>query len=152
MEEAGGDAVHGGPSYHNAVVSDTVVSDTAPIWHHARMKIPALAFALLAPAALAASPENGKPRDFSHAIKAGGIAEECLRLPAGKSRRFEWASDGPVDFNIHFHAGDKVTYPVKLNGQAKGGGRFTASSAEDYCWMWSAKSPATVTGSLGPEE
>ena len=107
---------------------------------------------MLAPAALAASNPDGKARDFSHAMKAGGVAEECLRLPAGKSRRFEWSADGPVDFNIHFHVGKDVTYPVKLNGQAKGGGRFTAAATEDYCWMWSSKSPAAVTGRLGPEE
>lgn len=120
------------------------------------MRLPALALALLAPAAfaaLAATPTGGgKARDFSHTLKAGGIAEECLHLPAGKSRRFEWSSDAPVDFNIHFHRGNDVTYPVKLNGQRKGGGRFTAPAGEDYCWMWTAKSASTVTGSLGAEE
>jgi hypothetical protein len=117
------------------------------------MRPAALAFALLASAAQAAPMDDGgKARDFSHELKPGGLAEECLHLAAGKSRSFQWASDGPVDFNIHYHQGDKVTYPVKLNGQKKGGGRFTARAGEDYCWMWSAKAPAKVTGNLGPEE
>lgn len=117
------------------------------------MRLPALFLALLAPAALAASSnDGGKAREFTHDMKSGGIAEECLRLDAGKSRRFEWSADGPVDFNIHFHQGDKVTYPVKVDGRKKGGGRFTASLGEDYCWMWTAKGPAKVTGKLGPEE
>ena len=51
-----------------------------------------------------------------------------------------------------FHRGDNVTYPVKLNGQEKGRGRFTAKAGEDYCWMWTARRPTRLTGSLGPEE
>ena len=117
------------------------------------MRLSILALAFIAPAVLAASPDDGgKARAFSHTLKPGGIAEECLRLEAGRSRRFEWTSDGPVDFNIHYHQGDKVSYPVKVNGRAKGGGKFTASAGEDYCWMWTAKAAATVTGKLGPEE
>ena len=91
-------------------------------------------------------------RTFEHTLPPGGIAEECVHLEAGKSRTFEWASDGPLDFNIHFHAGAQVTYPVKLGNQKKGQGKFTASAGEDYCWMWTAKFPTTLTGKLGPEE
>ncbi len=69
-----------------------------------------------------------------------------------RSRAFEWQSDSPVDFNIHYHQGDKVTYPVKANKQREGKGRFTAAAGEDYCWMWSTKFPARITGRLGPEE
>ncbi len=112
-----------------------------------------LAAVTLAPAVPAAAAENGNgARRFEHALKAGDIAEECVRLEKGRSRAFEWKSDVPVDFNIHFHQGDKVTYPVKADGQAKGQGRFKAAIGEDYCWMWTARSPARVTGSLAAEE
>jgi len=117
------------------------------------MRLPALALALLAPAVLAAPADTGgKAREFVHDLRPGAIAEECLRLEGGRSRAFEWTADGPVDFNIHFHQGDKVSYPVKLNAQRKGGGRFTANSGEDYCWMWTARVRAKVTGRLGPDE
>ncbi len=121
--------------------------------HRDSMRPFAFALALFAPAAIAASVAGDPgPREFSHALKAGGIAEECLRLEAGRSRTFEWASDAPVDFNIHFHKGDQVAYPVKADGQRKGRGRFTASAGEDYCWMWTARDAARVTGKLGPED
>ena len=117
---------------------------------------PALALTLLAATNLAAAADpkgdGGAARPFVHSLKPGGIAEECLRLEAGRSRRFDWTADGPVDFNIHFHQGDKVSYPVKVNGQRKASGRFTAPSGEDYCWMWSAKAHAKVTGVLGAQE
>jgi hypothetical protein len=119
-----------------------------------RLALPALAIALaFPPPAVPASPkEDPGARAYTHVLKPGGIAEECLRLEAGRSRTFAWTSDAPVDFNIHFHRGDAVTYPVKLNGQRRGGGRFTAGAGEDYCWMWSAQGAATVTGTLAPEE
>jgi 5-formaminoimidazole-4-carboxamide-1-beta-D-ribofuranosyl 5'-monophosphate synthetase len=112
-----------------------------------------VALALFVPAAFAATVANdGKAREFSHSLKAGGIAEECLRLEPGRSRTFEWNSDAPVDFNIHFHKGDEVTYPVKADGRSKGRGRFTAATGEDYCWMWTARDATRVTGKLGAEE
>ncbi len=113
-----------------------------------------LAIALLAVPALACalSTDERRAREFRHDLQPGAIAEECVRLEAGRSRAFEWASDGALDFNIHYHSGDKVSYPVKLGNQKKGQGRFTASASEDYCWMWTAKFPTTLTGKLGPEE
>jgi hypothetical protein len=110
--------------------------------------------AFLASAALASPGGNdaGKERLFEAQMKPGDIHEECLRLEAGKSRSFEWTADGPVNFNIHFHRGDEVSYPVKLGAQTKGAGRFTAKSGEDYCWMWTARRPTRVTGRLGAEE
>jgi hypothetical protein len=129
-----GEAFHGRESYHRAVPGAPAGRREAHFWHHARMKLSALAFALLAPAALA-SPVNdgGKSRAFSHSLKPGDVAEECLRLEAGRSRTFEWSADAPVDFNIHYHRGNDVAYPVKANRQREGKGRFTASAGEDYC-------------------
>ena len=146
-------AFHGPKSYHIAVSDTARCLAPRGFWHHARMKIPALAFALLAPAAFAAPMnDGGKARDFAHDLKPGAVAEECLHLAAGKSRLFEWSASAPVDFNIHYHQGDNVTYPVKANGQREGKGRFKAAAGEDYCWMWTAKGAARVTGKLGPEE
>jgi hypothetical protein len=167
-EEIGGEAVHGG------ILADADVAaqekwgrffGTVPknrpaciirfpdIEGFIRMRLAAFALAVLASAAFAApTGDGGKARAFSHDIKPGGVVEECLRLEAGRSRAFEWSADGPLDFNIHFHRGDDVNYPVKLNGQPKGNGRFTASSGEDYCWMWTARRPTRLTGTLGPEE
>lgn len=110
----------------------------------------ALALALAAPALAA---EGGKPGPFTHALEPGKIAEDCLAMKAGQSREFEWTSDAPVDFNIHWHVGDKVEYPVKIDRHWKGRGRFTADRDQDYCWMWTAlKAKATVTGRFKPVE
>jgi hypothetical protein len=90
-------------------------------------------------------------KTFSYAIRPGGIEEECVRLDKGDTRDFRWTSDAPVDFNIHYHRGNDVLFPVKGDGVRAGNGTFTADSDEHYCWMWTAlDKPAKVEGSISP--
>lgn len=108
-------------------------------------------FALLLVTALA----GAAPARFGHFaldVPARGFEEHCLKLESGERIRYRFRATGDVDFNIHYHRGNDVTYPVKANQQRDGKGRFTATAAEDYCWMWTARGPAKVTGKLGPEE
>jgi len=81
-------------------------------------------------------------------LEAGTMHEECMRVEAGQKRRYSWKSSAPVDFNIHYHRGDEVFYPVKRERMRGDGGTFTAKSAEDYCWMWTAKASAKVEGRI----
>jgi hypothetical protein len=94
-----------------------------------------LAVSLGARAALGA----GDAKSFSITLKPGDVHEECLTLEAGQKRAYYWKSDAPVDFDIHFHDADKVSYPVKREAMRGDGGTFAAKSAHDYCWMWTAR-------------
>jgi hypothetical protein len=97
------------------------------------------------------SPPASTPGKFSVALERGGEHEECLHLEAGQSRHYYWRASSPVDFNIHFHRGDEVSYPVKREAMRGDGGIFTAKSAEDYCWMWTAaRAPARLDGRIAP--
>ena len=108
-----------------------------------------LLFALAAPAALAAEPEtSAKTRTFSTTLEAGKIHEECMRLGKGERRRYDWKADTAVDFNIHYHEGQEVSYPVKRDGMRTDGGTFTAKIAQDYCWMWTAKVQTKIEGKI----
>lgn len=91
-------------------------------------------------------------KSFSHSIAPRKIAEECFRLAAGQAIGYAFESSSPVDFNIHFHKGDDVVYPVKRDQADRGEDRFTAPSAEDYCLMWTNKTSQAVTvkGQLRP--
>jgi hypothetical protein len=102
------------------------------------MRIPAL-LAALALAAPAFAASEGKPGPFTHTLKPGDIVEDCVKLKAGQSREFSWTSDAPVDFNIHWHEGEKVEYGAQLQKSWKGKGRFTAARDQDYCWMWTGR-------------
>ncbi len=91
-------------------------------------------------------------RKFSHPVKPKGFAEECFRLPAGASIGYAFESTAPVDFNIHFHRGSDIEYPVKVEGVRQADERFVAATAEEYCLMWTNRSaePIAIRGTLSP--
>lgn len=80
-------------------------------------------------------------------LEAGGFAEVCGALSRGE--RVEWAFDAStaLDFNIHYHEGAEVVYPVKLPGAVEQADVLVAPIDQTYCWMWTNRpdSPATVT-------
>ncbi|APV50466.1 hypothetical protein BWI17_12645 [Betaproteobacteria bacterium GR16-43] len=82
-------------------------------------------------------------------LEPGKVHEACMKLAKGQSKRFEWTSDKPVDFNVHYHKGDAAYYPFKANSRKSAKARFTADHPDDYCWMWTAlKDPATISGRI----
>ena len=115
-------------------------------------RLPLLLAALLAAfAALAAEKKGEEPIAVAISVEPRKIHEECTRLERGQSRRWHWKSDLPVDFNIHYHRGEQVFYPVKREGMRGDGGTFTAKSGEDYCWMWTGRDTAArIEGRIAP--
>ncbi len=81
-------------------------------------------------------------------LEPGKVHEECMRVEAGQKRRYHWKSSAPVDFNIHYHRGNDVLYPVKRDRMRGDGGTFSAKSGEDYCWMWMARTEAKIEGRI----
>ena len=99
--------------------------------------------------ALAAPPDKERFQAVNVALEPGAMHEECARVEAGDQRRYHWKSDAPVDFNIHYHQGTEVFYPVKRGGMRGDGGTFAAKTGEDYCWMWTARDrPAKLEGRI----
>ena len=80
---------------------------------HCRAILVAILVAILALPGLSAAAEPVEARDVNVTIAAPGIHEECQRVEAGQKRRYHWKASAPVDFNIHYHHGDEVFYPVK---------------------------------------
>jgi len=114
---------------------------------------PAMKRLILALAALAALP--GRAADspgagsFDVSLDATGVHEECRRIEAGGKQAYYWKADTPVDFNIHYDRGDEAIYPVKRDGMRGDGGTFVAKTAEDYCWMWTARGrPVKLEGQI----
>ncbi len=103
------------------------------------MRLAALAFVAAALCAAAADSAQDGWKTFEVRLAAGSMHEECATVEAGEQRRYQWKTDGPVDFNIHYHQEQEVLYPVKREGMRGDGGAFTAKTREDYCWMWTAR-------------
>jgi hypothetical protein len=102
-------------------------------------------------ASLPASAAAAEPTSFSLTLPAGEAHEECMHLNLNDWGRYEWKSDEPLDFNIHYHRGTAVHYPVKKPATKAQQGTFVAKSGDDYCWMWSAgKKPAKLEGTIKP--
>lgn len=80
----------------------------------------------------------GPSGDFDHrlTVPAGRFAEVCGPLPAAATVDWSFSADTALDFNIHFHEGEKVEYPEKRAGVPQGDGRLQVQTAQDYCWMW----------------
>jgi hypothetical protein len=110
----------------------------------------ALLFAAFAVAGEAGAQVAAKT--FEHPIRPGKIAEECFKLPAGGAVGYAFEASASVDFNVHYHRGNDVFYPVKRDAIRQADDRFTAPSAEEYCLMWTNPSAQAVTvkGRLGP--
>ena len=65
------------------------------------------------------------------------FAEVCGALAPGESVRWSFASDRPLDFNVHYHVAKEVRYPAKRDAVAAFHGRLDVSERQTYCWMWS---------------
>jgi len=99
-------------------------------------------FAPLLAAAIPATAAPSEAHAFAQALAPGQVHEECMHLDAGEKRDYSWKTDAPVDFNIHYHHEPKVFFPVKRDAMRGDGGTFTAKTAQDYCWMWTARDKA----------
>lgn len=110
-----------------------------------------LMFVLGTPA-WAASAESSAPKPFRHALQPGKIAEECRQVDAGAKLAYRFTASAPVAFNVHFHQGKLVEYPVKVDSTGGENSVFTAASKQEFCWMWTNSSNGVVMieGELAP--
>ncbi len=72
-------------------------------------------------------------------VQPGKFAEFCGKLGKGVQVAWSFTSAEPVNFNIHYHEGETVTYPVKQTATASADGSLEVSQQQEYCWMWSDK-------------
>lgn len=75
---------------------------------------------------------------FEHraTVADGRFVEVCGALPPGGEVGWRFKSSEPAEFNIHFHVGKDVVYPVKLPATREAAQALRVTSNEDYCWMW----------------
>lgn len=98
-----------------------------------------------AAAALAQKPADAKAEPKPEMIKPGKIYEKCMAVTAAQKLEYEFTTSKPVNFNIHFHVGDAVYYPVKRDKTTREADRFQPTKAkEDYCLMWENKTSEEV--------
>lgn len=101
--------------------------------------------------AAAATPAFASEGEGAYSLKLTGKAfdERCLKLAAGEAVRYRFTASSPVDFNVHYHRGKEVFYPVKQAAVREGAGTFRADADDAYCLMWEqASGTATIEGTV----
>jgi hypothetical protein len=90
---------------------------------------------------------SAAPARFGHFaldVPARGFEEHCLKLEAGERIRYRFRANGDVDFNIHYHRGSDVHYPVRSGAVQTADATFSAPQTDDYCLMWERKGDGAV--------
>ena len=77
-------------------------------------------------------------------IHAYAIHEECMHLGVDDRLDYEFGSNQPVDFNIHYHQGRAVIAPIVREGTEQDSGLFAPLIEQDYCLMWEAGAPGAL--------
>jgi len=70
-------------------------------------------------------------------IKSGSFHEECLTLHTNQTLEYSFETEKPVRFNIHYHEGTEVIYPISKDNISVLNGTFNPKTTQHYCLMWS---------------
>jgi hypothetical protein len=106
------------------------------------IRIMVIAFSLLILAACAVAPvkESGLTQ-----IKPAGIHEECVSAKSGQKINYSFYTSAPVDFNVHYHVGEKISYPLERSNVTTEDGTYVPDHEDIYCLMWTNNQKAMVT-------
>ena len=64
------------------------------------------------------------------------VHEECFDLEKDQSIKFRFESNSSLMFNVHYHEGEEVTYPIEEIALKKLDDKFVAPVTQHYCLMW----------------
>lgn len=78
-------------------------------------------------------------------IAPGEVRELCFQADAGDTVIYRFESTGVVDFNLHYHDGEEVFYPVPEHATAAEKGQLIVTADQTYCLMWTNNGPDRVT-------
>ena len=84
------------------------------------------------------------PAALEVSLEPGAFEELCFELGAGQSMRYTFDAGAALDFNLHWHRGNTVLYPVRIDALARIGGVFHATESQAYCLMWTNKERRSV--------
>lgn len=76
------------------------------------------------------------PAVMEQKLAPGEFEELCFALDAGESVKYTFDADAPLEFNLHWHRGNELRFPVRLAAVARLGGVFRSPEKQAYCLMW----------------
>jgi hypothetical protein len=76
-------------------------------------------------------------------MPAKQVHEECIALSEGQTLKFSYEANAVLEFNLHFHHGKDVTYPLKGKYSIYSN-TYLATQKNDFCLMWENKTGGIV--------
>jgi hypothetical protein len=74
--------------------------------------------------------------DTEATLNPSKIHEECMELQRGDVLFYSFKASGPVAFNIHFHEGENISYPVSRKNITSYEGKYSPAKEQMCCLMW----------------
>lgn len=74
--------------------------------------------------------------EVNTAIKDFSGYEWCKEVKKGHKMTYSFKTDGPVDFNLHYHVKRDTFYPVKKGNVTEAEGVYNSEVSNLYCLMW----------------
>ena len=81
-------------------------------------------------------------------IKSGKSYEACVHLSSGDKVFYSFDSNADLRFNIHYHEGKEVLYPVPVRLISAEESVFQPEADNQYCLMWKNPGKETVEMNL----
>ena len=86
----------------------------------------------------------GAPGSFRLEILSGASEEWCFEARSGDLIVYRFEADAQLVFNLHYHDGDAIRYPVPAHPSAAEKGQLRVPSSNGYCVMWTNEGDAAV--------
>lgn len=93
--------------------------------------IPTIIISMLLTASAIAAEKTDSAR-----IEPGKVHEVCMDMEFGERLTYAFQSSRAMNFNIHYHVGDNVSFPIEEHLTAGESDIFTAMGDHGYCMMW----------------
>lgn len=62
--------------------------------------------------------------------------ERCIEFGAGKKVEFNFTSQYPVNFDVHYHPANSIAFAIKKENIKELSDSFTSDAANHYCFTW----------------
>lgn len=77
-------------------------------------------------------------------LDPSGHHELCKRIRPDQKFVYSFESSGPVNFNVHYHRGKEVSYPVSEEKISTSKGYYSPKKEKIFCLMWTNPQPESV--------
>ncbi|MBT8144943.1 MAG: hypothetical protein KJO55_09600 [Gammaproteobacteria bacterium] len=82
---------------------------------------------------------------IDNVLDPGEVREACFTAATGDVITYRFEATGMVQFNMHYHDGDQVYYPIPEQPARADKGRYLVAQNRGYCLMWTNAGADSVT-------